>query len=1022
MNSLGHLGKRSVYPVLRGELSAADQPFFDLAEFDMELVLDKRGPANRLGFALQLTLLRRLGRVPKPKEFTELPASVVEYVGVQLGIEDPASVVLQYGAQDGLTRRHAQEIRTAYGWKPFPEGQNALKEQLASRADNTEDGVKALQRIAVAWLLDKRVELPGESTLYDVVRKAREDADTSLWAKLLEPFGTPGQYKVLDDLIVVPEGELRSPLAELVRRPGKPTWENLLSALGRRKEVLKFGLPLADPTISPRRLTHLAKFATERELRGPKRRAAVVAALTRLSETSTDDAVDILDHLLDGIIGRARRKTNNDRIALFEDLLMAAVSANEPVEDLFDSEKEQVDPSTGEITVPAADTTSVREFINALGDRRGLEEASAFIKTLAPPPGSDFERARRAEMIKRFPALQERLLQIGELLPYAADPDAQHVLEALWSLPSLLDGSVVRRGDIDERLLVGSWKELVLGSADLVSDAVDEKAYAFCVVETFHSRLRSHKIFVEGASKWGDPKRGLLRGKVWAENRESVAKSLNLPLDPAEQLRRKAGELHRKLRLVADRLPKEKQVKLDASGQLRIDPAPLPRDPRLRKLLAEIERWMPTGDLPQVLLEVLKRTDGGKAITTPTGQSHRLPDFDVTLSAALVALGCNVGIDAVTGNNSPLNKKQIAYVADNLLRPACLEALNDHLLAEQATIDVAKAWRGGYLASVAGQRFVAPPTSLEARASADGTPYTTWVTMLSDQAMSIAGKVVAGSPRTSLHVLDVLNDRRARPTPEGTDPDKGRRIIADPGPHEDIVFGLLTLSGYLYAPTPAHLSDTALSRMDTASAENYGPLQQATRQKIDSELIAQQWDEMLRLVGSVHRGLVSSEDAIRMVIKKGRPTPLGQAIAHYGRIPKTIHILDLFDNPDFRRQIEAQSNLHEARHKLAAKIYHGTEERIHRYQTGMEEQLGALGLILNMIVLFNTLYIDVFLKKKAAIGRPVPEELVPHLSAFIFKHINMKGRYAFEMPELPDGIRAVGEPEDFDIDSSPGTN
>lgn len=222
MNSLGHLGKRSVYPVLRGELSAADQPFFDLAEFDMELVLDKRGPANRLGFALQLTLLRRLGRVPKPKEFTELPASVVEYVGVQLGIEDPASVVLQYGAQDGLTRRHAQEIRTAYGWKPFPEGQNALKEQLASRADNTEDGVKALQRIAVAWLLDKRVELPGESTLYDVVRKAREDADTSLWAKLLEPFGTPGQYKVLDDLIVVPEGELRSPWLNWSAYPESP--------------------------------------------------------------------------------------------------------------------------------------------------------------------------------------------------------------------------------------------------------------------------------------------------------------------------------------------------------------------------------------------------------------------------------------------------------------------------------------------------------------------------------------------------------------------------------------------------------------------------------------------------------------------------------------------------------------------------------------------------------------------------------------------------------------------------------
>ncbi|MEW1679501.1 Tn3 family transposase, partial [Streptomyces noursei] len=80
---------------------------------------------------------------------------------------------------------------------------------------------------------------------------------------------------------------------------------------------------------------------------------------------------------------------------------------------------------------------------------------------------------------------------------------------------------------------------------------------------------------------------------------------------------------------------------------------------------------------------------------------------------------------------------------------------------------------------------------------------------------------------------------------------------------------------------------------------------------------------------------------------------------------------------------------------------------------GMEEQLSALGLIVNMVVLFNTAYIDLFLAKKTSHLRPVPDEVVRSLSPFLCRHIHMKGRYAFEMPELSDSsMRAVEELDD----------
>jgi hypothetical protein len=82
-----------------------------------------------------------------------------------------------------------------------------------------------------------------------------------------------------------------------------------------------------------------------------------------------------------------------------------------------------------------------------------------------------------------------------------------------------------------------------------------------------------------------------------------------------------------------------------------------------------------------------------------------------------------------------------------------------------------------------------------------------------------------------------------------------------------------------------------------------------------------------------------------MLSREGRPTPLVDAIAHYGRISKTLHILRLADEPGHRRQIKNQANLREGRHSLARKIFHGRSGPLYqRYQDGMEDQIGVLGL------------------------------------------------------------------------------
>ena len=59
------------------------------------------------------------------------------------------------------------------------------------------------------------------------------------------------------------------------------------------------------------------------------------------------------------------------------------------------------------------------------------------------------------------------------------------------------------------------------------------------------------------------------------------------------------------------------------------------------------------------------------------------------------------------------------------------------------------------------------------------------------------------------------------------------------------------------------------------------------------------------------------------------------------------------------------------------------------YREGQENQLGALGLVLNMIVLWNTSYMEVALNQLRAEGFEVRDEDVARLSPLLHEHINM---------------------------------
>src|SRR5215470_19860516 len=85
---------------------------------------------------------------------------------------------------------------------------------------------------------------------------------------------------------------------------------------------------------------------------------------------------------------------------------------------------------------------------------------------------------------------------------------------------------------------------------------------------------------------------------------------------------------------------------------------------------------------------------------------------------------------------------------------------------------------------------------------------------------------------------------------------------------------------------------------------------------------------------------------------------------------------------------------------LARKCFFGQRGELRqRYREGQEDQLGALGLVVNVIVLWNTLYMEAALHQLRAEEFPVHPSDVARLSPLVHRHINFQGRYAFALAD-----------------------
>lgn len=979
--------------------------YFHLAEADRRLVYERRHDHTRLGLAIQVGIVRFLGTFLSEAQWNTVPAEVIRYVAAQLDLQP--GLWSEYLRHRQTVFDHQAIIRQHYGYREF----NHQAERfvtlrwLYTRVWLHAESPSRLFDLLVMHLRERQVLLPGISTLERCVNRVRDQVARRIWARLDRQL-TEAQRTKLQGLVASQNRE-QTLLDRLRHGPVVISPMALKEALLRVKELRKAGVgALNFNWVSPDRLKKLARHAgmskayTIDRLSEPRKWATLAAFAYVYESRATDDALDLFDGLVQTRLTRVGQQGEKKRIRTLRDLDAAS--------------RELRDAGALLMTFDPDEPIVLNDVFFNVIPRDQLDGAITQIDELTRPPDDQYLENLRNHysQFRRFLPGLWSTLQFGGLESEVDLLEAVDFLKGLenQNLPTLPRRA--RRQIVDaapQAVITDVWKPLVFEE----DGHIHLPCYTFCVLLQLRDALRRRAVFVAGSERWGDIRDKLLPEAAWKTVKTKVCRTLGQPAKSQAALGALEMQLDAAYRQVGDNLPENTRSRLEkVADKTRFVLEPLEgldEPGTLVALRQAVHDLLPRVDMPDIIQEVAAWTGCLSDFTHLSEGQKRAKDLPLSLCAVLLAEAMNLGLSPFSKPEmAALSRGRLTWVRHNYIRTETIVKANARLVAMQDTLPLAHAWGGGEVAVADGLRFVVPVRSAHAGASRRyfGTRRgVTWYHWMVDQYMDIHSTVVAGSLRDAPYVLDGLLEQETHHRP--------RELITDTGGYSDIVFGFFWLLGYQFSPRLADLGDARFWRIDRKT--DYGVLNDLARHKVNINLVAEHWDDMIRAAGSLHMGTVKASELIKSLHRAGRTSTLGRAVGEIGRLAKTIFLLSYVDDSIYRRRVLTQLNRIEHRHRLAGAIYFGRKGKLYQhYRQGQEDQLNALGLVLNMVVLWTTRYMDAALDHLHSSGFDVRHEDVERLSPLVSHHINFVGKYHFSLPEevLRGELRPFHDPLD----------
>jgi len=454
---------------------------YTLSPDDLALINRKRRSENRLGFAVQLCLMRFPGRALGPGEVP--PASIVAYIAEQIGLDH--NLMRDYARREKTRREHLVELENILGYRTITkEDHRTLSASLMPTALQTEN-VEALIPELLEILRRRRILIPVPATVeriaLDCLNQARKTVFRGLTADL-----TREQRAGLDQLLTIKPGTRMSYIAWLRLPPNAPVAGNFIKLIERFEFLQSLGIERERALRIHRNrmllLSREGEIMTRQhilDLEDDRRYAMLVAIVLELMVRLTDDTIDMFDRMLGSMFAKslqrkAERFHAGGKVIIERMGLLARV-----VRAVLETKGTAVDPLAA-----VASIIPLEQLFPA------LEEAEKIVAT------EDFDCL--GVMIEHYHTIRSVTPRLLGTFEFSGAPPAMPVIRALDCLKEMYDtGARKVPGKAPVSFIKARWRRYVFP----VRADIDRRYYELCALSGLRDHLRSGDISVAGSRK-----------------------------------------------------------------------------------------------------------------------------------------------------------------------------------------------------------------------------------------------------------------------------------------------------------------------------------------------------------------------------------------------------------------------------------------------------------------------------------------------------------------------------------------